>query len=755
MANQIKAPYNFVPINHEVYIPSWGKQISMDVPFSDGEDGLIEVELQNNTPLFIRNGVGASACDKEEYSAHITLPNGEKRYFLPGSSLKGMLRSVMEILAFARLKEDSYNDDFFGFRRFGGSNDPLQTEYIKQMNEGVCCGWLRYDYKRDEYLLDDCGIFDSNTCRISIETLREVYPRYKNVEDMNALDKNDVLGYPDIDGRTLVCTGKMKSKKHEYLFDKVKNEDIHVDSDVIVKFKTVYKPSDYKDNLYKKLNKGERIAVFFKKDNHGKVSVIGLTRNFRYPYKYRISDCIVQPNVGEGPDLVDCIFGYVNKEDALKGRVHVGNAFANKPVECAQLITKKGVLGQPSASYYPLYLRQKIQGKYVTYNDDAEMAGRKRYRVHAPHSLTEMPEGNGNENVMTLMKLLPAGQTFKLQISVHNLRPIEVGALLSALTFHGTEGPCHNIGQGKSFGFGSLRIKKLELKNFKYDEHAYLKDFEWEMSKFYDSNHPGELWANSDKVKALLSIAAEHADAEELELMDLKEYGDYRKNDKYSTLKEATVNAKAFVDIRDVLKVRAEVKRQAEARAKAENEANAQIKADVIEQSLKALKQKEQCETAKDCDVCDAILAQAIDDYETLKKEYGISSYGERIETLRNLKSEYLQYKIMLLSKVVNTSVKASSFEEHIGKAFTIGTLSGKLDKWKKIKGESQLDAEDLEILHKHIVNELPKDKAYKKEKKEWLTFDLQKARGWKSLSAYVSADVLQTWYEEMTKGNA
>lgn len=752
MANQIKAPYNFVPINHEVYIPSWGKQISMDVPFSDGEDGLIEVELQNNTPLFIRNGVGASACDKEEYSAHITLPNGEKRYFLPGSSLKGMLRSVMEILAFARLKEDSYNDDFFGFRRFGGNNDPLQTEYIKQMNEGVCCGWLRYDYKRDEYLLDDCGIFDSNTCRISIETLREVYPQYKNVEDMNALDKNDVLGYPDIDGRTLVCTGKMKGKKHEYLFDKVKNEDIHVDSDVIVKFKTVYKPSDYKDNLYKKLNKGERIAVFFKKDNHGKVSVIGLTRNFRYPYKYRISDCIVQPNVGEGPDLVDCIFGYVNKEDALKGRVHVGNAFANETVIEDNIV--KGVLGQPSASYYPLYLRQVNEGKYTTYNDEAEMAGRKRYRVHAPNALTD-PKYNSNENVVTEMKPLPAGTTFKLLISVHNLRPIEVGALLSALTFHDTEGPCHNIGQGKSFGFGSLRIKKLELKNFKYDEHAYLKDFEWEMSKFYDSNHPGELWANSDMVKTLLSIAAEHANAEELELMKLKEYGDYRKNDKYSTLKEATVNAKAFVDIRDVLKVRAEVKRQAEARAKAENEANAQIKADVIEQSLKALKQKEQCETAKDCDVCDAILAQAIDDYETLKKEYGISSYGERIETLRNLKSEYLQYKIMLLSKVVNTSVKASSFEEHIGKAFAIGTLSGKLDKWEKTKGESQLDADELEILHKHIVNKLPKDKVYKKEKKKWLTFDLQKARGWKSLSAYVSADVLQTWYEEMTKGNA
>lgn len=757
MANQIKAPYNFVPINHEVYIPSWGKHISMDVPFSDGEDGLIEVELQNNTPLFIRNGVGASACDKEEYSAHITLPNGEKRYFLPGSSLKGMLRSVMEILAFARLKEDSYNDDFFGFRRFGGNNDPLQTEYIKQMNEGVCCGWLRYDYKRDEYLLDDCGIFDSNTCRISIETLREVYPQYKNVEDMNALDKNDVLGYPDIDGRTLVCTGKMKGKKHEYLFDKVKNEDIHVDSDVIVKFKTVYKPSDYKDNLYKKLNKGERIAVFFKKDNHGKVSVIGLTRNFRYPYKYRISDCIVQPNVGDDPDLVDCIFGYVNKENALKGRVHVGNAFANETVIEDNIV--KGVLGQPSASYYPLYLRQVNEGKYTTYNDDeAEMAGRKRYRVHAPNALTGIPKGNGNENVMTEMKPLPAGTTFKLLISVHNLRPIEVGALLSALTFHGTEGPCHNIGQGKSFGFGSLRIKKLELKNFKYDEHAYLKDFEWEMSKFYDSNHPGELWANSDKVKALLSIAAEHADAEELELMNLEEYGEYRKNDKYSTLKEATVNAKALVDIRDVLKVRADVKRQAEARAKAENEANAQIKADVIEQSLKALKQKEQCETADDCNVCDAILAQAIDDYETLKKEYGIPSYDERIETLRNFKGEYLQYKIMLLNKVANTSVKASSFEEHIGNVISMGTLSGKLKKWLKDSARGSLTSDEFETLHKYIVVSLPQNDAFKKDKKEkkqWETFDLKKAKGWGGLSAYVDADMLQTWYDEMVKGNA
>lgn len=755
MGKQIKAPYNFVPINHEVYIPSWGKQISMDVPFSDGEDGVIEVELTNDTPLFIRNGVGASTDEKEQYSAHVILPNGEKRYFLPGSSLKGMLRSVMEILAFARLKEGFYNDDFYGFRSFDAKTHPLQPEYMKQMKSGIYCGWLRYDYRKDEYLLDDCGAFDEKTCRISIENLRKEFPQYKMVENEGALQKNDVLGYPIVEGRNLVCTGKMQGKKHEYLFGDVKTEGIHVDNDVIVKLKTVYKPSTYSGLLYKKLNEGKRIAVFYKKD-HGKISVIGLTRNFRYPYTYRISDCINQRSEQDGLDLVDCIWGCVNKDEALKGRVHVGNAFANEIVGENRLIPQFGVLGQPSASYYPLYLRQVVEGKYTTYNDDgAEVGGRKRYRVHAPHALTELPKGNGNEKVMTKMKLLPVGLTFKFQISVHNLRPMEVGALLSALTFHGAKSSHHNIGQGKSFGFGGLSVRKIELRNFQHNEHNYLKEFEWEMSKFYDSEHPGRLWVNSDKVTSLLSIAAEHENAEEMQLMNLDEYKYFRDSAHYSTLKEKPIKSTALIEISEVTKVREEVKAQAKAQAQAEAEAKAQTRINVIEQAVSALKQTEQCATTKDCDQCADVLTQAINDYENLEKDFRVLSYDTRIEELRTLKSKYLKYKIILLERMANASSEVATFEEHIGKAFLIGTLSGKLKKWLKISEREAFDAEELETLHKHIVENLPQDKAFKKEKKQWEAFDLAKAKGWNLLSTYVDADVLQMWHREMMNGKS
>lgn len=752
MENQIRAPYNFVPINHEVYIPSWGKQISMDVPFSDGEDGVIEVEFVNDTRLFVRNGVGASAQAKDDYSAHIMLPNGEKRYFLPGSSLKGMLRAVMEILSFARLKSDFYNDDFFGFRRFGGKRDPLQDKYKAEMDNGIYCGWLKYDYKADEYLIDDCGAFDSDACRITIGSLRKKCPQYARVESKSALEKNDILGYPTVNGRTLVCTGNMGGKKHEYLFGEVKNKNVHVDNDVIVQLKTIYKPSDNRELLYKKLNKGERIAVFFKKDDKGRVRVIGLSRNFRYPYRYRISECIHQPNSEDGLDLVDCIFGHVNKDEALKGRVQIGNAFANQKVDDAKLI--KGVLGQPSASFYPLYLKQCIKGKYVTYNDDAEMAGRKRYRIHAPNALTEKPKGNGNENVMTQMRPLPPGLTFRLQINVHNLRPIEIGALLSALTFHNTKQSHHNIGQGKSFGYGRLSIKKMELKHFQHDVPAYLKAFEWEMSKFYDSKYPGHLWAQSEKVKTLLAIATEHDNKEELTLMKLKEYEKFRKEDSYSTLKEPSVSATALVGIQDVIKVREEVKRQAEARAKAEIEAQAQVKADAIEQSLSALKQIEQCETTEECDQSAAILVKAMDDYETLQKDFSITSYNARIDELQKSKNDYLKRKIALLNNIVIGQSQSASFDEHIGKAFSIGTLSGKLKKWLKDSARGFLTSDELETLHKHIVKSLPQDKAFKKEKKQWETFDLKKAKGWGLLSAYVDADQLQMWYDEMVKEN-
>jgi len=86
MAKTLRAPFNFVPLNDKVYTPDWAEQVSQDVPFSDGEDGCVEVEFENLSPLFTRDGHRKE--QETSYSAHVIDKNGNKRYFV-SNNIKG------------------------------------------------------------------------------------------------------------------------------------------------------------------------------------------------------------------------------------------------------------------------------------------------------------------------------------------------------------------------------------------------------------------------------------------------------------------------------------------------------------------------------------------------------------------------------------------------------------------------------------------------------------------------------------------
>jgi len=54
--NTIPSPYNFVPLSKHVFFPDWSGQVSMDVPFSDGISGTLEIKVTAKSPIYIRNG---------------------------------------------------------------------------------------------------------------------------------------------------------------------------------------------------------------------------------------------------------------------------------------------------------------------------------------------------------------------------------------------------------------------------------------------------------------------------------------------------------------------------------------------------------------------------------------------------------------------------------------------------------------------------------------------------------------------------
>lgn len=561
---KLTSNYNFVPLNEIVYYPEWANQVSQDIPFSDGEDGIITVTLHNVSPLFTRNG--SANRDKKEaevFSAHVM--DGEKRrYFLPATSIKGMLRTTMEIMAFGKMTQ--YNDRYFSMRDIGGNKTTDSNNYIDLM-KGVKPAWLRQE--GDKLYLTPC---DGEWARIDDAYLQKKYLSFNKEKTAwkrnEAIAKNAGGWYPlyKRNGKNyhIVCTGSIFKKHKEYLFPSGRLAEIEINEQVTKAFFTVHEPSPDFDKIVNRLKSHQEIAVFYlPKKGKGKASqvdAIGISAMMRYPYKQSVADLVKKqqnPNETEH-DLVEIIFGYITErgEDSLRGRVQIGNAFAERSLADDELEEKVGVLRQPKASFYPFYLKQ-TSNPYKTYKNADGIAGRKLYRVHQGSTVTALPPGNNNENTTSSFRPIPVGLTFQLKIVVHNLRKVETGALLSAINLHGNNDKAwHNIGMARGYGYGKLKIDNISLsQGFSSSIEDYMKAFEKEMSLFtFKYLQTRLMWADTPQMVKLISILGEHTD-NEIRVMEINspKYGkEYKKaKQHFDKLTERNIKVKSLLSEAD------------------------------------------------------------------------------------------------------------------------------------------------------------------------------------------------------------
>ena len=544
----IKSPYNFVPLNKQVYIPDWWDKVSHDIPFEDGIDGSIEVTWKNISPLFIRD----ASVGNGEFSMHIADQKGTRRYFIPGASLKGMLRSVISILSFGKMEQ--YENQYFGHRDFD-TKLPEGRKYAKNM-ENIKFGWL--EKQPDEtFVLYPCkGEYKKIEISEVAELFGDDYSSSGNVWETNyrLRDNNTLFPYISFDDDDteyrLFCTGKMNGKKHELLIPEDTQEGIALNDKIIESFLTVYAPTPGFENFVSYLDKGERIPVsFISEKGTTNIIAIGMGRMLRYPYKQDINTLVnkEQGNPQKEYDLCETMFGQIDNQDnqnnqnSLKGRVQIGNAMIQGTVSDNELLRAGGVLGEPKASFYPLYLKQEANGIYRTYEDANGIAGRKRYRIHQGGTVVNLPQGNGNINVMTRFRPIPRNKSFKMRINIHNLKPVELGALLLAIKLK--QGAFHNIGMAKAYGYGKLISENIELNLRGEEQHSvdhYINLFKSAMEAFTNNK-----WSNSDVITSLLGIMGEHSnddmfvnDNGKYRVMSLKEYKEFKKNSNFSKLTE-------------------------------------------------------------------------------------------------------------------------------------------------------------------------------------------------------------------------
>ena len=546
---KITSPYNFVPLNQQVFYPDWAEQASQDLPFKDGLDVSLDIKLTNVSPLFTRNG---SKDGKDTFSSHIIGENGKRQYFIPATTIKGMLREIVEIMTFGKMQEGKdYQNRYFGYRDVARqAGNELNAEYMRKVSKGKP-GWL---YKEGEnYYFAPCS---GELEKIAKDELKQLYPSYQSDPSIwksnISVGKNGIYpSYPEIEKNDnyyrIVCTGKFGKKQHELLFPSAEDEPILIQKETIEAFTTMYDAtpgfSDAKDGescFLSALENGEKIPVFHLRLEEGK-ETLGFSRMFKLPFKYNVKQQVevLQKADINRPDFAETLFGYTGKETSLKGRVQISHAFMEGEVVDSELIEEKGILGSPKASYYPIYLKQH-HSPYKTYDENEGIAGRKLYRVHTKDTTIPLPLNENNPNVESSFKTIPQGQNFHFRITMHNVKEVELGAVLAALTFNHTTGVYFNIGMAKSFGFGKCEIEengiKLNGTNEKIDH--YLQVFEKQMSAFtYEYNQ--QLWAQTESITQLVNILGEHDDSE-VHMMDMDEYGDskFEKRNPFNQLKE-------------------------------------------------------------------------------------------------------------------------------------------------------------------------------------------------------------------------
>jgi len=508
----ISAPYNFVPLARWVHIPAWSKQASHDWPFEDGYSGEIHYRLIAESPILVGGKQEKnSATDRPNTEVKpFQLPDGT--YAIPGSSLKGMLRSVVEIAGFGRMR--MVDDVRPGLRDISGQY--VAKSYTDKVRGKVKPGFLRLcaDGSR-EIVLCRMVRLDHRTIEKDLGAQKPVFRKGQNVAEKyqrwrqlcgrkgwdplrirfdigsdglaENLGRGAHTGYPVFTGQISDSTTKNGKKKDFIFFETDGRRTISVTDAAWRDFLYIHgddsnDPAMSWPGYWKaRFRAGDDVPVFYLQD--GGSLRIGLAYMPKLAGDFSTHDAIrhaneqhlQEPGIEQGYDLADLLFGAINSDDqnsALRGRVSCELARAEETLEPQQ--QPDTILNGPKPSYFPNYIEQNAKDgrlrdgvQYATYvasaaNPKPIIRGFKRYPARPDkkggvQKLT--PDQKGNKKVQIRLHPLPAGTVFKGRIVFHNLKPEELGALLWAMTWGGDDGLRHGIGMGKPFGFGQVRFE--------------------------------------------------------------------------------------------------------------------------------------------------------------------------------------------------------------------------------------------------------------------------------------------------------
>jgi len=511
-----KAPYNFIPLNEDVI--KVDKPKPFDKYYETLYTGYIDVEIKMLTHTYIRK----SKNEIDFFKIGDT-------FKIPGSSLRGLIRNIFEIITYGKFH--FFEDKRLGFREVAGRIRYLREKYKEIVDKGVKAGILVKEGKKYYIKRKKSG-----------NGYEEVKGQYK--------DNNFIYGGKEYrpfkkylikhKGKNafLLVSGYMDKKKTAYVIHDVDESDkdfekIEVPEDVI----KTYKYDKTKGSQLPDLDSSDMSDGFpcFYIENNNDIIEIGFTKNMRVHYRKSIKDHIPKKLIDENTiDLADALFGKIGKEESFASRVFFEDSSLISGEPYKRLFLK--TLGAPKPNSFQLYLEQKKteptyevnKNSLKTWADDVNIRGYKLYwhkntsNEDGKYSFEEKdpqkiklnerckvdykdPEKFTEKELSSILdcnKLqnqliipLKPGAIFKGRIRFENLTDYELGALLFAIDLPDEKNLCHKIGMGKPLGLGSIKItsklvisdRALRYKKLFDEDQWHLAEKPIDKKVFYDA----------------------------------------------------------------------------------------------------------------------------------------------------------------------------------------------------------------------------------------------------------------------------
>ena len=417
------APYNFVSYDLDNLL----KPSEDTALFS----GTITCSLKALTPLLVA-GASNNRSNKEEPSEREFFKLNDGNLAIPGSSLKGMLRSYVEALS--RSCITIINDRKLFYRNVTGKNNGF---YKERGNFP--------DTKNGESILGGYIVKDGSRYKI--------YPA-----KISRVDKNTPGAYQ---------TGEMSKKNTAYLFENKANDALDVSPEVMKDF--FLQMTDSQEIHWKNEKEGMengtggRIFYTVNANNKNEIIAVGVARYFRIGYSCTPKEltqkwCTAEKNYDT--DFSLRLFGCTNKDESYKGKVSIEPAYFSK-FNISKSNELTCILGSPHATCLLHYLEQpKVTNPQGNKTDDlsnyneraAKLRGRKFYWHRDPEKQKEITK----QKVASKLKPIDKGAEASFVVHLDKVNITELGVILKVLTKK--EGHALKLGAGKSVGFGSVEI---------------------------------------------------------------------------------------------------------------------------------------------------------------------------------------------------------------------------------------------------------------------------------------------------------